>query len=55
MTVYGVPINEIPWTTWWMLGSAALAFIGFLGWQIGDMVYGAKVIMDKKEGTPSFS
>ncbi len=36
-------------------GSAALAFIGFLGWQIGDMVYGAKVMMDKKEGTPRFS
>ncbi len=55
MTFYGVPIGEIPWTTWWMLGSAALTFLGFLGWQIGDMIYGAKVIMEKKEGAPRFS
>ncbi len=55
MTVYDVPLTEIPWTTWWMLGSAALAFIGFLGWQIGKMVYGAKVIMEKEEGAPRFS
>ncbi len=55
MTVYGELGNEIPWWLWWMLGSAALAFIGFVGSQIGKMVYGAKMIIEKKQNTPRFN
>ena len=55
MTIYGVPLTEIPWTTWWMLGSAALAFIGFLGWQVGKFLSGAKMITERKDEEPSYS
>jgi hypothetical protein len=55
MAFYGVPINEIPWTTWWMLGSATLAFIGLLGWQIGDMIVGFKVIKKRNRDTPRYN
>ena len=55
MTILDVPLAEIAWTTWWMLGSAALAFIGFLGWQVGKFLSGTKMVVERKEGEPSYS
>ncbi|MHA6324322.1 hypothetical protein [Roseivivax sp. CAU 1753] len=54
MTIYGVPVSDIEWTTWWMLGSAILALVGFLGWQIDKFFVGARVIAETEETTPRF-
>ncbi|MCD7058636.1 hypothetical protein [Pelagibacterium xiamenense] len=55
MTVYDVPVTEIEWTTWWMLGSAVLAFIGFAGWQLGTFFVGARVIAERDAAAPKYS
>ena len=55
MTIFDVPLTEIEWTTWWMLGSAAMALIGFVGWEIGKFFAGAKVIMERDESKPQFN
>lgn len=55
MTIYGVPIAEVEWTTWWMLGSAASTLTGFIGWQVGSFFSGAKVIMEQDVAAPRFS
>lgn len=55
MTFYGIPITEIEWTTWWMLGSGALTLFGFAGWQIGNFFVGARVIVARDELAPKYS
>lgn len=55
MTIYGVAITDIDWTTWWMLGSAALALIGFVGWQIDKFFVGARLIAERDDTAPRFN
>ncbi len=47
MTIYGVPVTEIPFTTWWMLGSAVIAFLGYLLLQIHKLITGSRMIVTK--------
>ncbi|WP_417522500.1 hypothetical protein [Marinovum sp.] len=54
MTIYDVPISDIAWTTWWMLGSALLTLVGFVGWQIGKFITGARVIAENDDTTPRY-
>lgn len=54
MTIYGVPITEMPWTTWWMLGSALVTLIGFVGWQVDKFLVGATIIAASSETEPKF-
>lgn len=54
MTIYGVQISDIVWTTWWMLGSALVTLVGFVGWQIGKLITGAKVIAENDDTRPRY-
>ncbi|TNF21609.1 MAG: hypothetical protein EP318_06555 [Rhodobacteraceae bacterium] len=54
MTIQGVPLTQIDWTIWWMLGSAALAFVGFVGWQIDKFLVGARAIA-RKDHAPGYN
>lgn len=47
MTIYGMPLSEIPFTTWWMLGSALIAFLGYTLLQIHKFITGTKMIVTK--------
>ncbi|WP_292894472.1 MULTISPECIES: hypothetical protein [unclassified Nitratireductor] len=55
MTIYGVPIADVAWTTWWMLGSAAITFIGFIGWKISSFFTGAKAMIEQDAAGPRYS
>lgn len=55
MTVYGTPISEIPFTTWWMLLSFAAAIGGFGGNYILKILFGAQAIIREGEMDPKFS
>lgn len=39
-----IDLASISWPVWWMLGSAGLALLGFIGGQLIKMVVGAKAI-----------
>ncbi|KFB09025.1 hypothetical protein [Nitratireductor basaltis] len=55
MTIFDVPVADIEWTTWWLLGSAATILIGFAGWQISQFFIGAKIIAQRDEKGPRFN
>ncbi len=55
MTIYGIPIADVAWTTWWILGSAMIAFIGFVGWKIGSFFTGAKSMIEQDGPVPQYS
>jgi len=42
MAIGGVPISQLSFGQWWMLGSAVLVLIGFLGWRLAFIAEGAK-------------
>lgn len=55
MMIYGIPLSEIEWTTLWMLGSAVITLVGFVGWQVGKFIVGAKLIASRDEVSPKYN
>lgn len=43
-----IDLASISWPVWWMLGSAGLALLGFIGGQLVKMVLGAKAIAQQE-------
>ena len=43
------------WEIWWMLGSAGVALVGFLGRQAIQFFVGAKTIIQRDEEAPDYS
>lgn len=54
MNLNALNLAHLDLTTWWMLGSAAAALAGFVGWQLVGLVLGARALVGRRQGEPKF-
>ena len=55
MTILGVDLHEIEWTTWWILGSFVALLVGIIGWQLQVMIAGMRSITRREPDAPRYS